>query len=245
MVDKPPGLVVIPARGEPPEQSLRHVVERQIGRSVWVVHRLDRGTTGVVVFAKTDESHRRLNALFAKHEVRKKYLAFTRGLPRSDSGTISVALHTARKGKMRPAKRGEPDSLPSQTRFQVLERFHTPVFEVGFLELEPRTGRSHQIRVHLRFAEAPLLVDPLYGRSEQVTGTELGLADPGLTISRLTLHASCLELPAKDGSVLRFESPLPEDLSNLLTALRRHRAPQERRSRPLDGKRRNSYLPGR
>src|SRR5437879_3044073 len=88
-VDKPPGITVIPARDEPPEASLRRLLEDTRAQPLWVVHRLDRDTSGVVLFARNAETHRALSLLFENHEVRKQYIAWARGVMPATSGVIA------------------------------------------------------------------------------------------------------------------------------------------------------------
>lgn len=193
-VDKPPGVVVVPARDEDPESCLKRIVERERGEPLWVVHRLDRGTSGVVLFARNAEAHRALCLAFERGAIEKTYLAVVSPAPAGDSGTIDVPLHAARKGKMRPAAPGEPGAHPSRTEWKVLRRDGNR----AILEVRPRTGRQHQIRVHLRFAGMPLLVDPLYGGKGQ---------------GRLTLHAWRIRFEDPNaGGTVEVEAEIPADL---------------------------------
>lgn len=207
-VDKPAGLATIPARGEDPASSAWRRLERERGERLWVVHRLDRDTSGVLLFARTAAVHRSLSTAFASGGVRKTYLAFVRGEPAAASGSIDVALHAARKGKMRPAAGNEPGSLAATTGFRAVSVWRTPLGPVSLLEVSPRTGRQHQIRVHLRFAGVPLLVDPLYGRAAD--------RPDAAWIDRLTLHASRLTFDDPETSATAVvEAPLPPDLRAL------------------------------
>ncbi len=210
-VDKPAGVVVIPARDEAPGESLRHRLEAQRGEALWVVHRIDRDTTGVVLFARNAAAHRTLSLAFEHRRVEKTYLALTRGLPTPREGVIDIALHSARKGKMRPIFPGERDGVEAATAVRVLQSWARPEGDVALVEAKPRTGRQHQVRVHLRYAGAPLLVDPLYSRTEQaVVGA--------VTLTRLSLHAHALAVTL-EGGVLRVESPLAADLRAAVDAL--------------------------
>lgn len=223
-VDKPAGVVVIPARDEDPALSLRHVLEAARGEALWVVHRIDRDTSGVVLFARNADAHRALSVAFEQRRVEKGYLALTRGAPKPPSGVMNYALHTARKGKMRPARKGEPDAIEAITEYATRSTWTTPAGVVALVEARPRTGRQHQIRVHLRAYETPLLVDPLYGRAERVEARELGLPDSVAPVSRLTLHAAWLEFPSAGGTK-RVEAPLAADLAALVEALDARAAP--------------------
>ena len=219
-VAKPAGVVVIPARGAEAEPCLQAALEAARGEKLWVVHRLDRDTSGVLLFARTAAEHRRLNGLFEGRRVQKRYLAWTRGPISADEGTIDAALHTARKGRMRPAAPGEEGALPSRTRYRVLRRWEgLPCGAVNEVEASPETGRQHQIRVHLRSIEAPLVVDPIYGRAAKVVASELGAEGDAVVLDRLSLHASYIALVADTGAPLSIEAPLPEDLIAWQSAL--------------------------
>lgn len=210
-VDKPAGFTVVPAREEDPDRCLQHKLQRELGARLWVVHRLDRDTTGVLLFARDAEAHRALSLAFEQRRARKRYLAFALGTL-GPSGTIALPLHAARKGKMRPAAQGEADALPAETRYRVLASRESLLGMLHFVQLEPRTGRQHQLRVHLRAVGAPLLVDPLYARRETLAGEALGAHAPGL--ARLALHSSELELTLGE-ALLHFQAPLPPDLAAL------------------------------
>jgi RluA family pseudouridine synthase len=211
-VAKPAGLAVIPGRGEKPEDALRARLEAARGEKLWVVHRLDRNTSGVVLLARNEQAHRSLSMAFEARDVAKTYLAWTRGVPGAREGTVALPLHTARKGKMRPAAPWEPDALQSETAYRVERERDTLLGAVARIEVRPLTGRQHQIRVHLRAIGAPLLVDPLYGRCESLAADALGPGSP--PVGRLTLHAAAIEVPLA-ARTIRVEAPLPPDLSAL------------------------------
>lgn len=216
-VSKPPGLPVIPARGEPPGECLRRRLERGLGRRLLVVHRIDRDASGVVAFARNADAHRAMSLAFEHRQVEKTYLAFVAGEPPADEGRIDVALHGARRGKTRPARPGEPGGQDALTWYRVLHRWRREGDVVSLVEARPRTGRHHQIRVHLRSVGAPILFDPLYGRG--LMPERLGEEAP---CRRLALHAARLELPGRGGGdPVVLEAPLPEDLVGLETWLDR------------------------
>jgi tRNA pseudouridine32 synthase/23S rRNA pseudouridine746 synthase len=209
-VAKPAGVPVVPARGEGADDCLRARVEAALGARVWVVHRLDRETSGVVVFARDAEAHRALSLAFERREVDKTYLAWVLdpGLP--EAGRIDVPLHPARRGKSRPARPGEPGARPAATAFRATARWRLPALAVARLELLPETGRHHQLRVHLRSRDAPILGDRLYAHGPAARLP----AEAGC--SRLALHALRLSVPDPDGGAPpAFEAPLPADLAAL------------------------------
>ena len=215
-VDKPAGRLVIPGRGTD-ERSLREDLEAEHGR-LWVVHRLDRGTSGVLVFARTAAAHRALNLAFDRGEPAKRYLALVRGAPPAER-RIDLAIAHARRGRMRPARPGDPRGKPSATVIRVVEPFPARRWAGGALALVealPETGRTHQIRVHLAAEGFPLAVDPDYGDDAPLRGP-----DGAVLLARTPLHAARLEIrhPA-DGRPLAIEAPLPADMAAAIAALR-------------------------
>jgi tRNA pseudouridine32 synthase/23S rRNA pseudouridine746 synthase len=215
VVAKPPGRIVIPGRSGA-ERSLREELEERFGR-LWVVHRLDRGTSGVLLFARTAQAHRTLNMAFEAGEPEKRYLALVRGTP-PEEVRVDVGLARGRKGRVRPARPGEPGAKPAATRFRRLESWQAPALGGPFAWVEalPETGRTHQIRVHLLSLGTPLALDPDYGEEGP-----LRLADGSSWLARTPLHAERLVVahPA-DGRRLELSAPLPEDLEAALRALR-------------------------
>jgi RluA family pseudouridine synthase len=215
VVAKPAGVLVIPGRGEG-EPSLREQLEEQLRRKVFVVHRLDRDTSGVLVFALDAERHRALSQAFEAGQVKKRYRALVEGRVEAPQ-LVEAALVPARKGRMRVARPGE-QGKPSRTRVRPVETFA----RASLVEAEPLTGRTHQIRVHLLELGHPLLVDHQYGRAEPLTERELGGTADTVVLARTPLHAARLEWPELPGvKALAFEAPLPEDMAQALELLRR------------------------
>ena len=212
VVDKPSGLPVIPGGGAQPGDCVRAALERQLGAEVWVVHRLDRETSGVLLFARTPELHRELCLAFEERRIRKTYIAFTLGVPAPREGRIETPLHPARRGKVRPALPGEDGAWDAATRYIVRKRWERDGAAVAVVEAHPETGRHHQIRAHLRSIGTPILFDRVYGPAA-------GAAQlAGSPVQRLALHASRLAVPGADGAEIlhAFEAPLPADLTALL-----------------------------
>lgn len=216
VVDKPAGLLTIPGRGPEAGADLQHLLEGQRGERLWVVHRLDRGTSGALAFARNPDIHRRLSQAFEAGQVAKTYLALVTGKPEPESGLIDRALVPARRGKMRPAGPGE-EGKPSQTRYRVLEQF-----PAGFawVELEPLTGRQHQIRVHLTSLGHPLAVDETYRGAAQRTLGELGGQGEEVVLTRTPLHCARMVLPLSKNKSITVEAPVAEDIARALQILR-------------------------
>ncbi|MBI5071242.1 MAG: RluA family pseudouridine synthase [Deltaproteobacteria bacterium] len=208
-VQKPPGRIVIPGRGAP-EPTLLDDAQAEHGK-LWVVHRLDRGTSGVLLFARTAAAHRAVNLAFDRQEVHKRYLALVRG-PLPDALRVEAPLVPGRKGRVRVAGPGDPRARQAATRLRVLERFARAEV-TALVEAEPETGRTHQIRVHLAHAGAPLAVDPDYGPRSPLRD-QAG----AVLLERTPLHAAALSLRHPvGGAALAIEAPLPEDLLRVLS----------------------------
>jgi RluA family pseudouridine synthase len=223
-VQKPSGEPVIPARDRSAQDCVQRRLERELGRRLWVVHRIDKDASGVVVFALNAEAHRALSLAFERRQVSKAYAAFVAGSLEPPQGRLDVPLHPARKGKTRPARPGEPGAQAAETEYATRHRWtltadsespgeaEAPRSDrvVSLLEACPHTGRHHQIRVHLRAAGVPILFDPLYGRG--LTPEALASAP----CARLALHARRIDLPAPRGEGrLVIEAPLAPDLAAL------------------------------
>jgi tRNA pseudouridine32 synthase/23S rRNA pseudouridine746 synthase len=214
-VDKPPGRLVIPGRG-PPERTVLDDAQEAFGR-LWVVHRLDRGTSGVLLFARTAAAHRALSMAFEGRAVAKRYLALVRGAPPAEA-RLDVPIAPARRGRMRPGRPGDPRAKAAATRVRLLEALPArgALPALALVEAEPETGRTHQIRVHLAWAGTPLAVDPDYGDPGPLTD-----AAGAPLLARTPLHAASLDLEhPESGAPLRVEAPLPEDMRAVLAAAR-------------------------
>jgi tRNA pseudouridine32 synthase/23S rRNA pseudouridine746 synthase len=223
-IDKPAGALVVRGREGEREPSLLDELSAQRREKLLPVHRLDRGTSGVLLLARTADAHRNLCQSFERGEIEKRYLALVRGAP-PERFTVDVALAPARRGKSRPARPGE-EGKSSLTRFERMEQW--PGF--ALLSAEPATGRPHQIRVHLKYRGFPLAFDPLYGSAEPLTPLSLGLGQGvEAMLARTPLHAQRLRLAhPSSGQALEIEAPMPEDLARVLAALRKASAEKAR-----------------
>jgi len=205
-IDKPPGLLVHRTQlaAHEDEAALQRLRD-QLGRTVWPVHRLDRGTSGVLLFALSAEVASLLGAMFEQGRMDKRYLALVRGWPAEDEGLVDHPL--ARDPELPSAGQ---TMLDAQTRWRVLQRREWPVAtdprfattRVALLEAEPLQGRRHQIRRHLKHIAHPILGDATHGKGplNRAVATHLGQA-------RLWLHAQRLELVHPvSGESLRLEA---------------------------------------
>ncbi len=190
-----------------------------------IVHRLDRDTTGVIVVAKDNQIHFRLSRQFERREVQKEYRAIVRGEVQDETGLITtwMKVHPKAREKMIVC---EPDEKAREavTTWHVAERFR------GFtvMRLLPKTGRTHQLRVHMKHIKHPILADRLYGGAEKFLLSEVlgdAAAPSTVLIARQALHAFRLTFrhPVSE-EMMTFEAPLPEDMEFTLATLRRHRS---------------------
>ena len=189
-----------------------------------IVHRLDRDTTGVMVVTKNDTAQWKIAKQFERRQVKKNYLALVHGTPELTADRINAPLGIHPKVREKYAIRPK-NGKEAITFYEVLESFR------GFslLKLTPKTGRTHQIRVHLSYIKHPIVADDMYG-GRLVYHWQLADAEPAAQepiIDRCALHASTLEFkhPAT-GEMTKLEAPLPEDMQNLLNMLRKYRKNQ-------------------
>ena len=233
VVNKPPNMVVHPARGNWTGTLVNALAFRfgdQLSKEngnfrLGIVHRLDRDTSGAILIAKADGIHHKLSSQFEKRTVFKEYVALAVGELERDSDYVEVSLkqHTHDREKQAVATDpDDPDAKPAMSYYEVMERFRG----YTLVKVQPKTGRTHQIRVHLLHIGHPVLADKLYGgRSEfKRSDVQAGVADDELLLKRQALHAFRLRFrhPVKD-SWLEVEAPLPADMRATLEALREHR----------------------
>jgi len=202
VLNKPPGIVVHPSPGHEGGTLTQAVIEYapelhgvgEPGRE-GLVHRLDKGTSGLIVFAKNEEFLELLQQQFKSRLIEKQYLALVDESPPSSRGRVEAAI--ARDPKHRQRFSVQEGGRAAETEFYIRERFkrHT------LLELHPITGRTHQVRIHMQFLECPVVGDRVYGRRY-----------PSLDVERQMLHAWKITLPGHGD----FKAPIPEDLDHAI-----------------------------
>ena len=222
IVDKPTGITVIPERFNTTKPSVQSILEQKHGK-LWVVHRIDRETTGIVCFARNEEAHKNLSAQFETRTVRKLYKVIVAGRLEGQSGEIDSPIME------RPNKLGtmmvHPKGKESLTLFEVVEQFRS----AALLDVEIKTGRTHQIRVHFASAGHPLLIDSVYGQQADFKLSSVKKKfkqtdeEERPVMARLTLHSYSLELNhPTTGERMTFTAPLPHDLDTVLKLLRKY-----------------------
>jgi len=206
VLDKPAGLSVLPDGWEKDSSYLVKMLEEEFGK-IFIVHRLDKITSGVMVFARNAEAHRALNIQFENHEVQKIYRAIAEGSPKWDEHTAKHPLRVNVGHKHRTMV-DEKNGVSAETRFKVLKRYPQSAADFAahvLLEASPMTGRTHQVRVHAYALGHPLLGDVLYSAAE----TNL--------ISRPALHAYSLTFThPQTNERISFSVPYPADFETAL-----------------------------
>jgi 23S rRNA pseudouridine1911/1915/1917 synthase len=225
VLDKPAGMVVHPGHG----RRTGTVVQALLGRGTplssigapdrpGIVHRLDAGTSGLLVVAKTDLAHHALATAFAARAVQKEYLAVVWGRPRPPEGSIELSIGRSRSDPLRMSVSAPRRGRPAVTRYATRELLD------GFalLVARPVTGRTHQIRVHLQHLGHPVVGDARYGGRNWRALRAPRARQAVRELDRPALHAWRLTLPhPSSGDLLQLEAPLPRELLELLEVLRR------------------------
>jgi 23S rRNA pseudouridine1911/1915/1917 synthase len=223
VLDKPAGLVVHPGAGVASGTLVNALLARVRDLSgvggvlrPGIVHRLDRGTSGLLLVAKSDEAHRALAQQFAGRTVEKEYLAIVHGVPARAAGSIDAAIGrdpvARRRMSVRAARARE-----ARTSWSVEERFDG----AALLRVRIHTGRTHQIRVHLASIGHPVAGDAVYGGTRSASSRKPAARAALQSLARPALHAARLGFThPTSGDRLRFEAPLPPDLVSVLEALR-------------------------
>lgn len=226
IINKPPG-VLVHTDGRSNESTvvdwvLEHYPEIQgVGESLrlhngtivdrpGIVHRLDRDTSGILVIARTQKMFEHLKQQFKNHNVQKTYVAFVYGHLKQDAGSINEPIGKSKKDFRRwHAGRGTRGTLrDAHTDFVVLDRFEKNGEKFTYVELRPKTGRTHQLRVHMKYSNHPIVADELYGGKRFEKSHNMGF-------TRQALHAQKIEFVDLKGEVVFFEAELPRDFINI------------------------------
>lgn len=219
-VNKPSGLLSIPDRlGQ--ELSLKDILKSRYDQ-IFTVHRLDKDTSGIIVFAKDEASHKQLSQLFEGREVEKFYLGLVHGKLMNEDGSIDAAIteHPGKNGKMITHVKGKP----ALTDYHVLESFRL----YTWLQFQIHTGRTHQIRVHMQHIGHPIVCDEIYGDPSPIFLSALkkkfklskNAEQERPLMNRLALHSHKLSFTLNDEK-FNLEAEIPKDLRAMLSQLRK------------------------
>lgn len=218
-INKPSGLLTIPDR-EGKDVSLKSLLKAKFGE-IFTVHRLDRDTSGVVVFAFNERMHKHLSQQFEARETSKIYNGLVLGKPAETEGVINepIAEHPNKKGLMTVWRKGKE----SITEYNVLESYR----HYSWMQFKILTGRTHQIRVHMKFLGHPVVCDALYGDGKPVLvsgiKSKYNLSEAEFEerpiLNRLALHSSQLKFKGMTGEEFNLEAPLPKDLRATINQL--------------------------
>ncbi len=236
VINKPYDMVVHPAKGHW-SGTLVNALQYHFGQlsqaggdyRPGIVHRLDRDTSGVILIAKDEHTHRDLSAQFESRKVFKEYRAITHGVLDRDSDYIEARIghHPTDRVKMTALDADEEEGKEACSYYEVIERFKG----YTFCRIFPRTGRTHQIRVHLASVGCPVLADKIYSGRDAFKLSDvvpdLEAAADEVLLPRQALHAARLRFShPRLGRTIETEAPLPPDLERTLAALRQHRPPR-------------------
>jgi 23S rRNA pseudouridine1911/1915/1917 synthase len=222
VINKPAGLLVLPDRYDLDLLNLYDLLKDTFG-TIFVVHRIDRETSGIVLFAKIAEAHAQLNTAFEQRQVEKRYRAIVAGNPNTDGGCIDLPIIENEYGvkKMKvDKKRGKE----ARTDYSVIERFSG----YALIEARPYTGRTHQIRVHLKEVGLPILADSLYGVGSNfylstIKRNYRGKENEQPLLNRTALHAFTLTFNHPlTGAKILTKAPLPKDMEAVIKVLRKY-----------------------
>lgn len=222
--NKEPGMLTIPDRHDETQLSLYKVLNQKYGK-IFIVHRLDRDTSGLILFAKNEAAHKYFSQLFEQRNIEKKYLGIVRGSMPEKKGSINepIAEHPSKKGVMAISKKGKP----SLTNYEVLEDYGI----YSLVQFEIQSGRTHQIRVHTKSIGHPIICDEIYGDGKPILLSSFKkkykLSQYNLEerpmISRLALHSYSLHFKDIHQKEFFIEAPLPKDMKALLQQLKKNR----------------------
>jgi 23S rRNA pseudouridine1911/1915/1917 synthase len=222
-LNKPSGLLSIPDR-EGKEISLKKLLQEKYGQ-IFTVHRLDKATSGIIIFAKNEESHKHLSRQFEERQTEKIYLGLVIGSPANPTGSIDapVAEHPVKKGLMVINRNGKE----ALTDYEVLDDFDI----YSWIRFRIHTGRTHQIRIHMKDMGYPIVCDELYGDGKPILLSSLksrfklskNEEQERPILPRLALHAYELKFIDLSGKTIKLEAPVPKDLRATLQQLEKRR----------------------
>lgn len=223
-VDKTAGMLTIPDRHNEMQTSLYKLLTNQYGK-IFIVHRLDKDTSGLILFAKNEATHKYLSQLFEKRNIEKIYLGIIRGSLPNESGTVNepIAEHPTLNGVMTISKKGKP----SVTDYKVMEDYVI----YSLVQFNIHSGRTHQIRVHMKSVGHPIACDAVYGDGNPILLSSFKKKfklsqhdeEERPLVNRLALHSHQLIFKDAQGNAHSFEAPLPKDLRALLQQLKKNR----------------------
>lgn len=218
VINKPSGLLTHPRNNDDKRESVlswflsRYPESSHVGEDLTrpgIVHRIDKETSGILLLVKTPEAFTYYKHLFHDRLIKKTYLALVYGNVKNERGIIDAPLFKfGTRQSMRPPRDGKTLERAALTEYSVRERFEN----YTLLEVRPKTGRTHQIRIHLRSIGHPIVCDPIYAEKSRICPIELG---------RLFLHAQKLVFSSMEGKALAFEADLPSELTQFLENLRK------------------------
>ncbi len=222
IVNKPAGLLVIPDRFDATLPSLNKMLEAKYDQRIWVGHRLDKDTSGVICFAKNEAAHKYLSTIFMEREVSKFYAGIVTGIVVPEEGRIEnlIAEHPAVYGKMVVSRK---EGKMSVTDYRVSEQW--PLY--ALMQFQIHTGRTHQIRVHMQYLGHPLVCDELYGDGKPFYVSTIkrryNMAkheeEERPLLNRVALHAYRLEFETVAGKLITADAPLPKDMAATVNQL--------------------------
>ncbi|MBS1512727.1 MAG: RluA family pseudouridine synthase [Bacteroidetes bacterium] len=220
-INKPAGLLSIPDRAQS-EPSLKEILQQHFG-AIFTVHRIDKDTSGIIIFAKDEATHKFLSRAFEERRVEKFYQGIVTGAPEKQYGIIEAPIseHPIHKGLMVVHRNGKP----SVTEYKVIESYNS----YSLLQFQLHTGRTHQIRVHCKNMGHPLACDELYGDGKPVLLSALKRKfklskheeNERPMLNRLALHSYKLQFNDAKGNEHQLEAPLPKDMRALLQQLKK------------------------
>lgn len=218
--NKPSGLLSIPDRFNAEIPNLYRMAQAR-NENIIPVHRLDRDTSGVIVYAKNEASHKYLSQLFEGREIEKYYTALVNGRLIKHSGSIiqPIAENMAKRGTMLIHKRGKA----AHTDYELIREWA----QYSLVKLQIHTGRTHQIRVHLQYLGHPVVADPVYGNGKGLYISALKknfknndpLGEERPILNRLALHSSTLKFKGMDDKEIVIDAPFPKDISAAIQQL--------------------------